>query len=256
VSCFTRTDWAPCLPPDATTEAVTRARASEDEAFADVLGDRGAVVSLSLPDAPLRPDWRFTGGQLQGPDPGLTARLIAELQRSLRRLRSPGAAWAIPLALDHRDHLIARTAGLLAAGGAPFFFYEEVPYVLKMTTRDLENHVAAVAALVHQPLRERAFPAAGEMTPWLRAAACYPSQLSGEAAASLSRMVRARGPERLWTTETFEGYLEQAVGRDGHPRLEACARPAETSAADRETLAALADEEMAAASRRATAGPA
>lgn len=204
VSCFTRTDWAPHLRG---VEAASAARKKEDQTFVRLLDESATLLSLELPDAPLRSDWASEHGRLREPDPAVSDRYTAILRNMLVDLGGDNVAWGIPLALNHRDHSITRAAAAAAAGTSPLFLYEEIPYALTVTADQLAQRVEEAQQLTGYRLRRGTLAQDFGMQLWLRAAACYPSQFTPEEFRSMASGIESRGGEAIWTTASFDSFL-------------------------------------------------
>lgn len=120
-------------------------------------------------------------------------------------------AWAIPLALGHRDHFIARTAALNAIGQAPCMFYEELPYALYVSDDDINTHISELEKTIARPLKKHWATMPTDTTLWHRAMSCYASQFLDEQVASIVDKLYARHGERLWITPAFEIWQNKAL---------------------------------------------
>jgi LmbE family N-acetylglucosaminyl deacetylase len=140
-------------------------RRAEDVSAVSCLGAK--LVWLALPEAALRSDRgvpRYASQlRLFGPVCPQDRALSLEVAETVLGMLEPGTVLHAPLAAgSHVDHRLVRAAAAaLASRGARVSFYEDFPYRLRPA-----DHVGLRP--VHAPV---------DMPSWLRAAACYSSQV-------------------------------------------------------------------------------
>lgn len=201
INCFSRTDWAPWAATAGSVDEVTRLRQREDLSFGALLGGDVRFEWLDLPDATLRPDWRIDASGIVPPDRKVVDQYTEILTCRLRALATPDGLWAVPMALGHRDHRMARAAALAAVGDRPFCFYEDVPYVYSLDPSQVEGSARTVTA--GGELR-RLSPPSDDPAFWRAAAACYRSQFDEVEIDSILNDRLAAGGEHLWAAAAFE----------------------------------------------------
>jgi LmbE family N-acetylglucosaminyl deacetylase len=207
ISCFTVSEWAPHAPLVSRREPVTAIRAEEDERFVALLGARASLASLHLLDGPLRPDSRAYKTWPDVDTGPLPAEICAALESRLTPLNSGADVWLLPLALEHRDHCIARAAALAVAGRKPLLFYEDVPYIFWFDDAEVRRRIRQLEALLECELLPVVLHEVSDLGFWLQAAAIYRSQFSMKQIASMYRLLQARGGERVWITHDFIRWL-------------------------------------------------
>jgi LmbE family N-acetylglucosaminyl deacetylase len=136
---------------------------------------------------------------------------ITILKNKISDLNDKNVAWAIPLALGHRDHFIARTAALNAIKEAPFMFYEEIPYALYLSDDEINKHICELEKIISKSLKSSHMTTPGEKYLWHQAMSCYPSQFLDEQILSIIDKLYARNGERIWLTPAFEIWQSNAL---------------------------------------------
>ena len=137
--------------------------------------------------------------------------IISEIKKKLIRFQDQNAVWAIPLALGHRDHFIARLAALSSTNGSPFIFYEDMPYALHLPEEEIISHTNDLSINMSNPLKSHTLNTIQNIEQWCRAIACYRSQFSNEQIISIVSKLEERGGERLWVTQSFYNWYGRLV---------------------------------------------
>jgi LmbE family N-acetylglucosaminyl deacetylase/glycosyltransferase involved in cell wall biosynthesis len=183
-------------------DVVSTLRIAEERAFADAVG---ALLEVHhLPEAALRHPGGFEDifkppSELPTPWIGecsqLTSAVDAALDRDLQRHKP--AVLLLPLGLgNHRDHRLARDAGLIVAKrrGVPVAFYEDLPYAAELDDAVICRHAREFAgAEAFWALVE------GAIETKINLCGLYASQVdAGALSAIRSRADLLGGAERLW----------------------------------------------------------
>lgn len=212
ISCFTVSEWAPLLGAGVSRAQLTAIRKAEDERYIAQLGDASKLVSIGLLDGPLRPDWKPYKTWPEIDDNPVVEAVCDLLKEKLTINAVMRGAWFLPLALEHRDHLIARTAALCVAQGQPLLFYEDVPYVFWFGEDDVRSRVAQVEQRVGCNLQQRILHTTADLEAWYQAVGAYRSQFSQRQIDSMYRLLRRRGGERVWVTPSLLQWLDSKSG--------------------------------------------
>lgn len=141
VTVFTQSNFSPRLKLDS-PEEITRIRQLEDLEFTRKMGIQ--YRSFRFPEPPLR--GKITHEDIFGNLDPSSDPVYKEVYRSLSKLikQFPNASVVSPLALGNNiDHTIVSKAcfSICQENGIEIAFYEDVPYALLLTLKQIENKV-------------------------------------------------------------------------------------------------------------------
>jgi LmbE family N-acetylglucosaminyl deacetylase len=208
VNFFTRSDYAPRLSADVSVNRISAIRATEDQHVLRRISARMRLIDLDLLDAPLRRNI---------PASKVCFTAVCESEINLitaypNRVHLSEFVFA-PLGLGgHVDHVTVRETAIRSIRSSRLGFYEDLPYAMWTSERDLRRGVEDIEARTGMPLRPVIVTKPGGLIQKRDLVRGYRSQITAQETNLIARFsLKYRTGERLWLPASARSRLIRAM---------------------------------------------
>lgn len=196
INCFTVTKWTAIPVENKAIDAVSLMRKSEDAAFYSQLHRNIKIINVDLLDAPLRNGYIFQEKPFQQNE----LELVDELKEKLKEFDD--GLLLCPLAIgSHIDHAICRAAVEELYKKLKVLFYEDLPYVKRISKNELDMHVEKLEQQLSVKLFNNTDGLLNCRIDKEQAIRLYKSQMNDEIASEIVSHLNALKGERIWGEE-------------------------------------------------------
>lgn len=195
INCFTHTKWTSVFV-SREIEVVTRLRKHEDAEFNKLFNSALNVSYLDLLDAPLRNGYIIQNKPFEPNEWDLV-----EYLKNYLEVNADGILLC-PLAIgNHIDHAISREAVLKLYKKKQVLFYEDLPYVFRITPAQADMHIKDLEQQLNVKLESLVNTSENVVVNKEQAIRVYSSQVNDEICTEIISHMNALGGERIWGEE-------------------------------------------------------
>jgi len=191
VNCFTITKWTGVFV-SRDIEVVTQLRKQEDSNFNKLFDSSINITNLDLLDAPLRNGYIIQNKPFEQNEWELVESIKNYLQEKVDGIL------LCPLAIgNHIDHSICREAVLQLYKNLPVLFYEDLPYIFRITSAQINMHIKELEKRLNTEVSYYVTGLDNNVNKE-QAIHIYKSQINDEIVSEITSHMNNVGGERIW----------------------------------------------------------